>query len=83
MRRAGRRGRSKSQTRPMTNPDAHTRPAGPERRTSECIAVRCAERWAAVVPGEVDIDVVDLPSPEEARAAVLARSSEGDDSGAG
>lgn len=51
----------------MANPDA------------ECIAVRCAERWAAVVPGGVDVDVVDLPSPAEARAAVLARGGEGDD----
>jgi len=29
-------------------------------------------RWAAVVPGVVDIDRADFPSPEEARAAVLA-----------
>lgn len=35
------------------------------------IAARAAERWAAVVPGDVSSDEADLPSPEEARAAVL------------
>jgi hypothetical protein len=50
----------------MANPDA------------ECIAVCCTKRWAAVVPGEVDVDAVDLPSPEEARAAVLARGADGE-----
>lgn len=38
----------------------------------ELIAVRCAERWAAVVPGAVDIDRGGLPSPVEAREAILA-----------
>jgi hypothetical protein len=33
------------------------------------IALRRAERWAAVVPGDVDLD---FPAPEEARAAILA-----------
>jgi hypothetical protein len=36
------------------------------------IAARREERWAAVVPGAVDIDLADLPSPDEARDAVLA-----------
>lgn len=36
------------------------------------IAARRAERWAAVVPGVVDIEHADLPSLEEARGAVLA-----------
>jgi hypothetical protein len=34
------------------------------------IAVRRAERWAAVVPGDVDFDA--LPSPDEAREAIAA-----------
>jgi hypothetical protein len=62
----------------MANPDAHIRSAGPGRQASECIAVRRAERWAAVTPREVDVNVVDLPSPTDARAAVLARGGEGD-----
>jgi hypothetical protein len=44
----------------------------------ERIAVRRAERWAAVVPGVVDLEATDFPSPEEARASVLARDGEGD-----
>jgi Uncharacterized protein conserved in bacteria (DUF2188) len=36
------------------------------------IAVRRAERWAAVVPGVVDLDHADFPSPGEAQAAILA-----------
>jgi len=36
------------------------------------IARRRAERWAAVVPGVVDIDHTDFPSPDEARDTVLA-----------
>jgi hypothetical protein len=36
------------------------------------IAVRRAERWAAVVPGAVELDTSDLPSPEQARDAILA-----------
>jgi hypothetical protein len=44
----------------------------------ESIAVRRAERWAAVVPGAVDLEAADFPSPEEARAAILARDGEGD-----
>lgn len=35
------------------------------------IAVRRAERWAAVVPGDVDTDGADLPSPGEAQDAIL------------
>lgn len=35
------------------------------------IAVRRAERWAAVVPGAVDVDHTDLPSPSEAQDAIL------------
>jgi Uncharacterized protein conserved in bacteria (DUF2188) len=39
------------------------------------IAARRAERWAAVVPGDVDLDA--LPSPDEAReAAAAARETE-------
>lgn len=33
-------------------------------------------RWAAVIPGIVDIDRADFPSPEEARNAVLASRDE-------
>jgi hypothetical protein len=36
------------------------------------VAVRRAERWAAVVPGVVDVDHADLPSPAEAQDAILA-----------
>lgn len=38
----------------------------------QSIAARRRDRWAAVVPGVVDIDRADLPSPDEARNAVLA-----------
>lgn len=39
----------------------------------QSIAVRrAAERWAAVVPGVVDIDHAEFPSPSEARDAILA-----------
>jgi len=38
----------------------------------QSIAVRRAERWAAVVPGAVDIDHAEFPSPSEARDAILA-----------
>jgi hypothetical protein len=34
------------------------------------VAARRAERWAAIVPGEVDLDA--LPSPDEAREALAA-----------
>jgi hypothetical protein len=34
------------------------------------IALQRAERWAAVVPGDVDFDA--LPSPDEAREAIVA-----------
>lgn len=34
-------------------------------------AARREARWAAVVPGVVDVDAVAFPSPEEARRAVL------------
>lgn len=38
----------------------------------QMISARRAQRWKAVVPGAVvDIDVADLPSPEDARDAVL------------
>ncbi len=46
----------------------------------QSIAVRREERWAAVVPGVVDMGADNFPSPEEARAAVLAR--DGEDAGA-
>lgn len=36
------------------------------------IAARRAERWAAVVPGVVDIEHAEFPSPDEASDAVLA-----------
>ncbi len=36
------------------------------------IAVRRAERWAAVVPGVVDVDHADFPSPGEAQDAILS-----------
>lgn len=36
------------------------------------IAVRRAERWAAVVPGVVDVDHADFPSSGEAQDAILA-----------
>ncbi len=64
----------------MADPDAHIGHDEGDTRTSECVAVRRAERWAAVVPGEIDVDV-DLPSPEDARAAVLARGGESHASG--
>jgi hypothetical protein len=38
----------------------------------QSIAKRRAERWTAVVPGVIDIEHADLPSPKEARAAILA-----------
>jgi len=38
----------------------------------QSIAVRGAQRWAAVVPGVADVDHADLPSPSEARDAILA-----------
>jgi len=38
----------------------------------QSIAVRGAQGWAAVVPGVVDVDDADLPSPSEARDAILA-----------
>jgi len=42
----------------------------------QSIAVRRAERWAAVVPGVVDIDHADFPSPDDARDAILAPRDE-------
>lgn len=56
----------------MADADARRRHTSCESRATEEIAVRRAERWAAVVPSEADVDVVNPPSPEEARAAVLA-----------
>lgn len=44
----------------------------------QSIAVRREERWAAVVPGVVDIKAADLPSLDEARAVILARDGEDD-----
>jgi hypothetical protein len=49
----------------------------------QSIAARRQERWAAVVPGVVDIDRAELPSPDEARDAVLAASDEGPGAPAG
>lgn len=40
------------------------------------IATRREQRWAAVVPGVVDIEAGELPSPEEARDAILTFSDE-------
>src|SRR5215207_11730409 len=40
------------------------------------IAMRREERWAAVVPGIVDIARAELPSPEEARDAILAATED-------
>lgn len=40
------------------------------------IAERREQRWAAVVPGVLDTDEADLPSPEESRDAVLAARDE-------
>jgi hypothetical protein len=42
----------------------------------QSIAARRQERWAAVVPGVVDIDGAELPSPDEARDAILAVSDD-------
>lgn len=42
----------------------------------QSIAARRQERWAAVVPGVVDIDRAELPSPDEARDAILAVSDD-------
>jgi hypothetical protein len=40
------------------------------------IAVRADERWAAVVPGALDDDEFDFPSPEQVDAALLALDDE-------
>lgn len=42
----------------------------------QTIAARRERRWAAVVPGVVDIDAAELPSPREAREAILTLSDE-------
>jgi len=42
----------------------------------QSIAIRRAQRWAAVVPGVVDIDHADFPSPGEAQDAVVAARDE-------
>jgi len=42
----------------------------------QSIAARRQERWAAVVPGVVDIDRAEFPSPEEARDAILDLSDD-------
>lgn len=36
------------------------------------IAARREARWAAIVPGVVDVDLGDFPSPDEARDTILA-----------
>jgi hypothetical protein len=36
------------------------------------IAARRAARWAAVVPGAVDVEGAHFPPPEDARKAILA-----------
>jgi len=38
----------------------------------QSIAVRRAERWAAVVPGVLDVDHADFPTPSQAQQAILA-----------
>jgi hypothetical protein len=43
----------------------------------QAIADRRRERWAAVVPGAVDIDRAHFPSPDEARSAILEPSEDG------
>lgn len=45
-----------------------------ERRVAE----RRARRWAAVVPGEIDQGGVEVPTPDEARRAVLAARGQPD-----
>jgi hypothetical protein len=40
----------------------------------QSIAARRQERWAAVVPGVVDIDRAELPTLDEARDAIFAVS---------
>lgn len=42
----------------------------------QLIASRRHERWAAVVPGVVDIALTDFPDPQEARDAVLRISDD-------
>jgi len=42
----------------------------------QSIAARRQERWAAGVPGVIDIDRAEFPSPEEARDAILAVSED-------
>jgi hypothetical protein len=42
----------------------------------QSIEVRRAERWAAVVPGAVDVDQTEFPSFREARDAILAARDE-------
>lgn len=42
----------------------------------QSIAARRHERWAAVVPGVVDIALAEFPEPTEARAAILATSDD-------
>jgi hypothetical protein len=36
------------------------------------VAARRAARWAAVVPGAVDVEGADFPPPEDARRAIIA-----------
>jgi hypothetical protein len=43
----------------------------------EGIAARRRERWAAVVPGAVEIDRAAFPAPDEARSAILQPSEDG------
>jgi len=44
----------------------------------QSIAARRAERWAAVVSGVVHTEQGDIPSPEEARHAILAARDQTD-----
>lgn len=47
--------------------------AGPV-ETEELVTQRRRQRWAAVVPGAIDIEQTVFPTAEEARAAVLHAS---------
>lgn len=38
----------------------------------QSIAARRAERWAAIVPGDIDIDRTDFPSTREVQDAILS-----------
>jgi hypothetical protein len=38
----------------------------------QSIAARREQRWAAIVPGDVDVDHTDFPPLDEARTAILS-----------